>query len=536
MKPHVSVSALCLLLILPLLCSTHIVAGDANVDEAQRLIDGVINRKCGMGGIQQFIDTELTQNAGTGAEWYAFSLAQYSEYDFSSYEKSLIEYLSKNKFHSAASKQKYALCLASIGSTNEYISTVMNESVASSGIMAQIFRLHLLNNGYKDGCHTSDDICDILLSLQCNDGGWSIGSDTGDVDVTAMALQALSFCRKHSDSIIRACDKALEFLSNAQLDNGGYKSYGVENSESCSQVLVALSSLDIDCSVDLRFIKNGYTLFDALARFRLDDGSFCHIIGKGTNETATVQVLYSMIAYIRMADGKAPLYILDHARPSEVSTFLSATDTGAITDETSAGSVAKKNNVKLVICLITSCCGGAICVLLFMIKKNQPKNLIFVAIICVIAIVFVCLNDFYLPSDYYSTDADQANAPVGTVTLCISCHTVVGKSDSEYIPSDGILLIDTEFEFDEGETVYDILVRAARRHGIQTDIRGDGETAYVSGIGFLYEFDFGELSGWVYHVNGVSPSIGCGQYALSDGDKIEWLYTCELGNDVTALS
>ena len=47
-----------------------------------------------------------------------------------------------------------------------------------------------------------------------------------------------------------------------------------------------------------------------------------------------------------------------------------------------------------------------------------------------------------------------------------------------------------------------------------------------------YEYDFGDLSGWVYHVNGISPSRGCGDYVLSDGDRIEWLYTCELGHDL----
>ena len=56
--------------------------------------------------------------------------------------------------------------------------------------------------------------------------------------------------------------------------------------------------------------------------------------------------------------------------------------------------------------------------------------------------------------------------------------------------------------------------------------------AYVSGIGNLYEFDFGGLSGWVYSVNGRMPSVSCGEYVLSDGDKIEWMYTCDLGNDV----
>ena len=54
------------------------------------------------------------------------------------------------------------------------------------------------------------------------------------------------------------------------------------------------------------------------------------------------------------------------------------------------------------------------------------------------------------------------------------------------------------------------------------------ETAYVRGIASLYEFDFGDLSGWTYTVNGVRPSIGCGACKLHDGDRVVWEYTVSL--------
>lgn len=533
MKQRCQALLLCLLLISSVLGSLSVHADGAE-DEARQLIDGIIGYKCQDGDIQSLIDSELNEKAGIGAEWYIFSLAQYSKYDFSSYEKSLIEYLSKNEIHSAASRRKYALCLAAVGSENDYIASVMNEPLDSVGIMALIFNLHLLNNGYTSSQYTYSEVCDALLALQCDDGGWSVSGKVGDVDVTAMALQALSAVYEQSNVKI-ATDKALSFLSSAQQDSGGYKSYGVENPESSSQVLVALSSLNIDCTLDLRFIKNKNTLFDAIAKFRLSNGSFSHVLGGDANENATVQALYSMISYVRMKSGKTPLYILDGAKPSDNSkppstvTDSPASDTEKA-DITSSGK--KKSNVKLIICLITFACTVSVCVLLFITKKNKPKNIIFVALVCVIVIAIVCLNDFSLPDDYYASNADTVQDPVGTITLEISCRTVVGKSDDEHIPNDGIILAETDIEFGEGETVYDVLMRAVRRHGIQADVRGGSESAYVSGINYLYEFDFGDLSGWVYHVNGVSPSVGCGQYKLSDGDKIEWLYTCDLGNDV----
>ena len=55
---------------------------------------------------------------------------------------------------------------------------------------------------------------------------------------------------------------------------------------------------------------------------------------------------------------------------------------------------------------------------------------------------------------------------------------------------------------------------------------------YIEGIAYLYEFDYGDLSGWIYHINGAVPSVGCGKYILSDGDRVEWLYTLDLGEDV----
>ena len=57
-------------------------------------------------------------------------------------------------------------------------------------------------------------------------------------------------------------------------------------------------------------------------------------------------------------------------------------------------------------------------------------------------------------------------------------------------------------------------------------------TAYVEGIGNLYEFDCGEGSGWMYRVNGNYPNFGCSRYILQDGDTVEFRYTCDLGADI----
>ena len=148
---------------------------------------------------------------------------------------------------------------------------------------------------------------------------------------------------------------------------------------------------------------------------------------------------------------------------------------------------------------------------------------------------FVCLTDFSSAGNYYSDASDKTDA-VGTVTLSISCEKIAGLSDIDLIPKDGVILPATEFCICDDDTVFTVLTEAAKEYGIQLDNSGavsnSGGQVYIKGIGYVYEFDFGELSGWIYRVNGKTPSVGCGSYGLHDGDIIEWVYSLELGNDL----
>ena len=91
-------------------------------------------------------------------------------------------------------------------------------------------------------------------------------------------------------------------------------------------------------------------------------------------------------------------------------------------------------------------------------------------------------------------------------------------------------------EFYPGESVFNLLSREMRKNGIHMEFKSSAayRTSYIEGIGNLYEFDAGELSGWMYRVNGTFPNKGCSSYLLSDGDTVEWVYTCDLGKDVGA--
>lgn len=128
-----------------------------------------------------------------------------------------------------------------------------------------------------------------------------------------------------------------------------------------------------------------------------------------------------------------------------------------------------------------------------------------------------------------------------TVTLEIRCDTLssdMSKLENpaikDYIPTDGTILAKTTYKGTTDNTVFDVLNTLCRNNDIQLEFSYTPiyESYYIEGINFLYEFDGGNLSGWMYKVNGWFPNYGCSSYYLSDGDVIEWVYTCDLGKDV----
>lgn len=108
-------------------------------------------------------------------------------------------------------------------------------------------------------------------------------------------------------------------------------------------------------------------------------------------------------------------------------------------------------------------------------------------------------------------------------------------TQSIVISSGEVPLAPTEIDINDGDTVLDALITITKKHKIQMDYRGGrGATAYIEGISNVYEFDRGQGSGWMYRVNGIFPDRGAGVVPLQDGDRVEWLYTTNLGEDLNA--
>ena len=142
------------------------------------------------------------------------------------------------------------------------------------------------------------------------------------------------------------------------------------------------------------------------------------------------------------------------------------------------------------------------------------------------------------PVEPEDSPVDESNKL--TCTISIRCDTILNNMDLfdqdklGILPRDGVILAATTVSFSEGESVFDVLKRVTRDQRIQMEFEFTPafNSAYIEGIHNLYEFDCGELSGWMYKVNGWFPNYGCSRYQLKQGDVIEWVYTCDLGKDV----
>lgn len=181
-------------------------------------------------------------------------------------------------------------------------------------------------------------------------------------------------------------------------------------------------------------------------------------------------------------------------------------------------------------------------------RPRSRKKDILAALIIILLLAFVISGTKIQSVDeYYLTHIDDITPQGATVTLSIECKTVLENLSvldpalkaGNFVPENGVILPCTRYVLRPGDTVYDILSRAVRYNKIQMEYQGADKNSfssvYIKGINYLYEFSCGPLSGWMYTVNGIFPQYGCSKYELSDGDRIEWVYTCDLGRDVGCI-
>ena len=277
-----------------------------------------------------YIAGMLKDNCVYGAEWNILGLARAGrtdEIDSAAYYKSIAQIvkakgspqLSKSK---SSENSRVIIALTALGidpsdveGFNLLAPLANMDYVNRQGINGAIYALIAFDtHDYQipaaaEGTQTTrEGLIDLILKEQLSGGGWSLGSNEADPDMTAMAVQSLArYCQ--SDARVKvAVDKAINCLSDLQNLDGSYTSRGEANSESCAQVITALTTMGIDPENDERFVKNGYSVTDALRTFYVAGGGFKHVESAGIDAMATEQGYYALAAYDRMINGKTALY------------------------------------------------------------------------------------------------------------------------------------------------------------------------------------------------------------------------------------
>lgn len=260
-----------------------------------------------------------------GNEWEIIALAQsgqqISEEIRTKYCESLLKELKENngmlheRKYTEYSRTILALTAMGIDPSNFYgycLVDRLNEydNVVWQGTNGAIFALIALDcHDYLSDVDIRNKYIDYILSMQNDDGGISLSKNSkSDLDITAMAVQALS--RYLSDTKVNECvEKSINYLSNSQLPSGGFALDGIENCESTSQVIIAMTSLGIDNN-DVRFVKNDSTAIDALLNYKMQNGFKHNISDSDISYMATQQARCAGISYDNLKQGKEYIYDL----------------------------------------------------------------------------------------------------------------------------------------------------------------------------------------------------------------------------------
>ena len=299
-----------------LLCSFSSFAAEKKTDEAYDATS------------KQLLSCPVPQVGSIGGEWLAIGLARaeiMSEETAEGYYKNVVAYvdekgsakLDRNK---STENSRIVLALTAIGKNPEDVGgynllqpLADFNFVKKQGINGPVWALIAFDSLLYEIPETTakeqttrEKLIDYILEKQLKTGGWAIGEQGADPDMTGMAIQALAPYYEKNEAVKQAVDSALDFFSSIQRDDGGL-SEATDSPESCAQMITALSTMGIDPEDDARFIKNGNSIVDCLLRFSLENG-FAHNINGEYNQMSTEQAFYSMTAINRLRSGKSSLY------------------------------------------------------------------------------------------------------------------------------------------------------------------------------------------------------------------------------------
>ena len=372
--------------------------------------------------------------------------------------------------------------------------------------------------------YAQEEALTYLMGDQKTDGGFALTGSTGDPDVTAMALLALSFHRDNP-AAEAAVQRSLDFLKNVMLPSGGYASYNAENANSTAIVLSALAALGEDCQEPPWLTENRGPL-EALLTYQLDDGSFSFFQDplKGDN-MATYQAL------IALGDAAAGTSVFQRLQAEgekyrrEMAKLQQAEPPHA---EPESGSIEKGTAVSLV----SKYEGGRI---LYTLDGSDPweegleytEPLILEEEVTLKAVAFVLgMRGSEEASFAYSIKEEKpvAQSPGSSdpKPKPPTSPTEPPKVTTISLKVDGILATRQVLVSGSSPTVLDALKQGLEEANIEyTIVNIPGLGLYVKSIGGISESSSG---GWMFKVNGKAPNEGAATYKIKNGDTILWWF------------
>lgn len=462
-----------------------------------------------------------------GAEEYAQSV-----------ERHVGELYSAGGFVRPTEYQRAAICITVTGgnpSLAARLGAFGCEILDRQGFNAYIWALIALNvtgiQPPEGAANTADTLTEYLIAHQHADGSFALMGDGGDVDITAAAVYALA--GTDSPGAAEAAQRGADWLAGFD----SYSTMGVRNCESTAQAVIALSAAGRRESAEKAAAQ--------LEEYRREGGGYAHLPDGEVNQMATAQTLEAFTA-LALAERGGSLfgkYSGAVAEPDGAESTAESAEIPTLTAESTAESGMQPGNtaqggltgthIRIIISAVLGAAAVA-CGILFAFRRK--KALIPAAALLAALAGGVWLLDIRTPEEYYS---ESGGGPV-RVTVLAECSTVLSHMDiidpavnpPEVVPEDGVIIARCEVSLPEGATAFDALAAAARKQRVRVDYTGSAYGTYVRGIGYVTEFGFGELSGWMYTVNGEFPDVSVSDRVLGSGDVVEFRYTCDLGRDV----
>lgn len=434
--------------------------------------------------------------------------------------------------------QRAAICITVTGgnpSLAARLGAFGCEILDRQGFNAYIWALIALNvtgiQPPEGAANTADTLTEYLIAHQHADGSFALMGDGGDVDITAAAVYALA--GTDSPGAAEAAQRGADWLAGFD----SYSTMGVRNCESTAQAVMALSAAGRKESAEKAAAQ--------LEEYRREGGGYAHLPDGEVNQMATAQTLEAFTA-LALAERGGSLfgeYSGAAAEPDGAESTAESAEIPVHTAESTAESGIQPGNtaqggltgthIRIIISAVLGAAAVA-CGILFAFRRK--KALIPAAALLAALAGGVWLLDIRTPEEYYS---ESGGGPV-RVTVLAECSTVLSHMDiidpavnpPEVVPEDGVIIARCEVSLPEGATAFDALAAAARKQRVRVDYTGSAYGTYVRGIGYVTEFGFGELSGWMYTVNGEFPDVSVSDRVLGSGDVVEFRYTCDLGRDV----